>query len=294
MRAAGYQVQRSNERLVAITEEWSSANAGNERATRRPTFLRNNKQSNFSQMNADGQYQRLEAICIGADCTRPVRARGMCATHWARWRKHGDHNSGARTINRSCQVAGCVRPHYCKDFCRLHYVRWKRNGHLRNNNEPELVGHVFGRIVVISFRGSHEGQRYWNCKCACGTERSYATGYLTSNRVKSCGCLMVETNTKYPAGSTHRRCTKCGADRPLECFFSRKGGQVGVTSRCRFCASREAKRHASEMTDHYVAVLMGFAPSQAPSELVQLKREHLRLVRLLREKTNGQTRPQEH
>jgi 5-methylcytosine-specific restriction endonuclease McrA len=29
-------------------------------------------------------------LCTIDGCERPLRARGWCATHWARWRKHGD------------------------------------------------------------------------------------------------------------------------------------------------------------------------------------------------------------
>ncbi len=32
----------------------------------------------------------LVALCTIDECTRPLRARGWCATHWRRWRMHGD------------------------------------------------------------------------------------------------------------------------------------------------------------------------------------------------------------
>jgi len=45
-----------------------------------------------------------------------------------------------------------------------------------------------------------------------------------------------------------------------------------------------AKYYAS-MTDGYVAAKLGFPVKKVPPQLIELKREHLRLVRLLKEKT---------
>lgn len=52
-------------------------------------------------------------LCSVEDCTRPVRARGYCSTHWARWRKHGDPLAGAfQPLPALCEIAGCEKkPH---------------------------------------------------------------------------------------------------------------------------------------------------------------------------------------
>lgn len=47
---------------------------------------------------------------------------------------------------------------------------------------------------------------------------------------------------------------------------------------------RQVKRDVAELTDRYVADLLGAPVRKLPRDLIELKREHLRLVRLLKEK----------
>ena len=46
--------------------------------------------------------------CSIDGCDRVLRARGWCTTHWARWKKHGDPNVGARVTLAECVVEGCA------------------------------------------------------------------------------------------------------------------------------------------------------------------------------------------
>jgi len=67
---------------------------------------------------ADGDC-KTKLACIGEGCTKSPWARGMCKTHYSRWRIHGDCNKVIRQVKLppTCEVEGCdIRPH----------TRWKR------------------------------------------------------------------------------------------------------------------------------------------------------------------------
>lgn len=58
----------------------------------------------------------------------------------------------------------------------------------------DLTGHRFGRLVVIGRDGSTpQGAATWRCRCDCGTEHIAAGYQLRLGRIKSCGCLSIET-----------------------------------------------------------------------------------------------------
>lgn len=51
----------------------------------------------------------------------------------------------------------------------------------------DLIGQKFGEWTVISFDKKVKYQKYYNCKCSCGVERSVAKSNLVSNKSTSCG-----------------------------------------------------------------------------------------------------------
>jgi hypothetical protein len=72
----------------------------------------------------------------------------------------------------------------------------KRNKGIRNTKKIE-VGDRFGRLTILNFLGSDEKSNLcFLCKCECGKEKSVARSYLLNGRVKSCGCLKLDTTRK--------------------------------------------------------------------------------------------------
>lgn len=74
--------------------------------------------------------------CHIEDCPRTVAGRGLCSTHWARWRVWGDPywvepKRGQRPPNfrqEGCDVDGCDGKHHAGGFCSRHYQAFVRHG----------------------------------------------------------------------------------------------------------------------------------------------------------------------
>jgi hypothetical protein len=69
------------------------------------------------------------------------------------------------------------------------------------NQVVDLISKHFGRLTVISFAETYQGDARWLCRCDCGNECIVFAHNLKSGSTKSCGCLMVErvrkANTKH-------------------------------------------------------------------------------------------------
>jgi len=78
----------------------------------------------------------LRRCCVDG-CNKEYYARGYCATHYARYRKHGDpnivlprNNGGGRRPKppTKCLVEGCDRLGKTLGLCSKHYQRYRRYG----------------------------------------------------------------------------------------------------------------------------------------------------------------------
>lgn len=82
----------------------------------------------------DGNYKRLTSACVGNDCDKASFARGMCKTHYSRWRIHGDCNKvEERRLPKVCFVEGCgkksdLRWQKLKPVCNAHWQCLYRYG----------------------------------------------------------------------------------------------------------------------------------------------------------------------
>lgn len=53
----------------------------------------------------------------------------------------------------------------------------------------DLTGETFGRLFVLGFSHTHQGNSYFKCRCSCGTEKVIKSSKLKAGTTKSCGCL---------------------------------------------------------------------------------------------------------
>lgn len=75
--------------------------------------------------------------CIASGCTRPARAKGYCASHYAQVRK-GQPLTALEPL-KQCSVEGCTKLAEAKGVCWAHYQRVRRgstntSGRLREMN----------------------------------------------------------------------------------------------------------------------------------------------------------------
>ena len=70
----------------------------------------------------------MRAECSKEQCGRPVRGRGLCATHYAFHRRHG--TLPERVFAGPCAAVGCDRPSRTWGLCGMHYQRLKVIGTL--------------------------------------------------------------------------------------------------------------------------------------------------------------------
>lgn len=60
--------------------------------------------------------------------------------------------------------------------------------------QSDLTGLKFNRLTVLNFSYSKYRQRFWLCKCDCGSSKEVfaSTNWLKFGKIKSCGCLKLE------------------------------------------------------------------------------------------------------
>lgn len=70
------------------------------------------------------------SICSVAECGKRHTAKGYCATHYARFKKHGSpHIVERRKKGQThCNVDGCSDPHHAKGHCARHHARFRQYG----------------------------------------------------------------------------------------------------------------------------------------------------------------------
>ena len=82
------------------------------------------------------------------NCTRPLRARGLCSAHWRRWSLGKPMEPPIRSHRYGCSVQGCSNVHYGNGLCALHNNRLRRNG-------------VIGAIMPQGAQNMSTRERFW-------------------------------------------------------------------------------------------------------------------------------------
>lgn len=81
-------------------------------------------------------------------------------------------------------------------------VRNKRRKAERRKKKTDIIGQKFARWTVLKEVKERNGERYYLCRCDCGTEKEVRRNSLVTGNSKSCGCLrkerMKETQSKLP------------------------------------------------------------------------------------------------
>lgn len=109
-----------------------------------------------SGTSREGLPVMVPKTCTFDGCDKPHAGRGLCSTHWARWRKHGDPSIvivGSQPKHVGCNVDGCEEKHHSKGFCGMHAARFKKHG------DPLIVGdHYPGRprMATPGYDGAHK------------------------------------------------------------------------------------------------------------------------------------------
>lgn len=81
-----------------------------------------------------GKYPKTEGRCIADDdCDKVPFRRGLCTTHYSRWKTHGDLTTvlkpgKPRQLGTCTATDDCDRPAVARDMCGKHYQRWAKFG----------------------------------------------------------------------------------------------------------------------------------------------------------------------
>ena len=121
-------------------------------------------------------YGDMEVISIDEVATEASRERfGKKATMW----KARCIKCGYEVSMRKCDLDGIVKR--------------KSSGCNRCFGE-NILGKTYGRLKVIDFPISHNGQREWLCECSCDkhTQLRVPYVYLRTGNTQSCGCVRIE------------------------------------------------------------------------------------------------------
>lgn len=90
---------------------------------------------------------------------------------------------------RETGISLVVDPKQLQEFS--HEISIKLHGNAKN-----LTGQRFGRLVAVEATEKRSsGSIVWKCLCDCGKECFVQSCHLKSGATKSCGCLVLETQT---------------------------------------------------------------------------------------------------
>lgn len=97
---------------------------------------------------------------------------------------------------------GGPRAYYCPD-CRIERkLQNKRKREECRKKKYDIIDQTFERWTVLKELDIRNGERFYLCRCKCGTEREVRRNSLVTGNSKSCGCLrkerMKETQSQLP------------------------------------------------------------------------------------------------
>lgn len=103
--------------------------------------------------------------CAVEWCEKAAFRRGWCASHYQRWRHHGDPEGGGRYRTgeaRECAIEGCERHWRTRDWCEPHYQRFMRYGDPQHEFPPRETGCIIpdckGKRIARGWCSLHYGK----------------------------------------------------------------------------------------------------------------------------------------
>lgn len=122
-------------------------------------------------------------ICSVDGCGKPMRKRGWCGAHYARFHRTGSPTGSVerRRLSEICVVDGCGAQAKAKDMCTRHYKRARRHGGATQgraaNGEcfkwiTEHVSHTGAECLKWPFGATSEDRLYGYATWPDGTQES--------------------------------------------------------------------------------------------------------------------------
>jgi len=133
----------------------------------------------------------------------------------------------------------------------------------------DLTGQRFGRLLAIRATTARAsgGAVMWLCLCDCGQYKKTSSDNLRSGGTKSCGCLQKKQVRIHLAQFKKL---------PKEAYILYPGKK------------NELARSRAYLTNSYIKSLLvdgrAFSFKDIPPELIKIKREELKIKRLLKER----------
>lgn len=85
-----------------------------------------------------------ELVCVVGDCGKPAKTRGMCSTHYSRWRRHGDPQhvmTNPARVRPYCSDTDCEKAVSGRGMCSTHYAAWRRSATFEELTDAGLDPH---------------------------------------------------------------------------------------------------------------------------------------------------------
>lgn len=121
----------------------------------------------------------------------------------------------------------------------------------------DLTGQRFGRLTVIEFAGTKNGNAYWKCQCDCGAICTANGVHLRRGYTQSCGCFHREKAGGKPKhGLSNSKTFHIWAAMKSRCFndnhpdFNAYGGR-GITVCDKWCNDFQAFYDYVSKLDHF-------------------------------------------
>lgn len=129
----------------------------------------------------------------------------------------------------------------------------------------DLTGKRVDRLVVIAYKETRKGRRFWLCACDCGKSTVVSTKALTTGNTRSCGCFTRDRVTTHGLSRTPEYAAwknmkgRCFC--PTDAAFDRYGGR-GITV-------------CDEWKTSFTAFLRDMGPRPGPEYTIERKNNDL-------------------